>query len=60
MQTNLIHPAVLRTETAAQYLAISPWLLRKLVHEGRIRSLPGKYWRFRVVDLEAYLADSVL
>ena len=58
--TNLpISPAVLRTQDAARYLAISPWLLRKLVHEGRIRIIPGKYWRFRVADLDAYLAESV-
>jgi excisionase family DNA binding protein len=55
-----ITPAVFRTHDAARYLAISPWLLRKLVHEGRIRVLPGKYLRFRVVDLDAYLAESVL
>ena len=53
-------PAVLRTADAARYLAISPWFLRKLVTEGRIRVLPGKYWRFRVVDLDSYLAESVL
>lgn len=59
--TNLpLTPAVLRTADAARYLAISQWLLRKLVHEGRIRVLPGKYWRFRVADLDAHLADSVL
>jgi excisionase family DNA binding protein len=52
--------AVLRTADAARYLALSPWLLRKLVHDGRVRVLAGKYWRFRVADLDAYLADSVL
>jgi excisionase family DNA binding protein len=53
-------PAVLRTPDAARYLAISPWFLRKLVHDGCIRVLPGKYWRFRLSDLDAYLADSIL
>jgi excisionase family DNA binding protein len=55
-----ISPAVLRTADAARYLAISPWFLRKLVAGGRIKVLPGKYWRFRVVDLDSYLAESVL
>lgn len=58
--TMTVQPAVLRTKDAAQYLAISPWFLRKLVHEGRIRFLPGKVLRFRVVDLDSYLAESVL
>jgi excisionase family DNA binding protein len=60
MTNVLISPVVLRTRDAAQYLAISPWFLRKLVADGRIRVLPGKYWRFRVVDLDSYLAESVL
>jgi excisionase family DNA binding protein len=47
--------AVLRTNEAAAYLAISPWTLRNLVHDKRLSFIPGKYWRFAVADLDKFL-----
>ena len=50
---------VLKTRDAAKYLAISPWKLRKLVHEGRIAFISDgdstSVLRFLVVDLDDYL-----
>jgi len=50
---------VLKTKAAAAYLAISPWKLRKLVHQGRLAYLSDgdatSALRFRVKHLEEYL-----
>jgi excisionase family DNA binding protein len=50
---------VLRTREAAKYLAISPWKLRKLVHDGRVAYLSDgdntSALRFLVADLDDYL-----
>ena len=56
----LIRKNVLRTREAACYLGISPWKLRELVRRGKVRVLAGKYWRFRLEDLEAFLQGSLL
>jgi excisionase family DNA binding protein len=51
---------VMRTREAAKYLAISPWKLRKLVHEGRIAFISDgdstSALRFLVDDLDDYLS----
>jgi excisionase family DNA binding protein len=51
---------VLRTKEAAKYLAISPWKLRKLCHDGRITFISDgentSPVRFLVSDLDAYIA----
>jgi len=50
---------VLKTKAAAAYLAISPWKLRKLVHQGRLAYLSDgdatSALRFHVDDLNDYL-----
>jgi excisionase family DNA binding protein len=50
---------VLKTKAAAAYLAISPWKLRNLVHEGKMAYLSDgdntSALRFRVKHLEEYL-----
>ena len=49
----------LEDERAAAYLAISPWKLRKLVHQGRLAYLSDgdatSALRFHVDDLNDYL-----
>ena len=50
---------VLRTKEAAKYLAISPWKLRKLVHEGKVAYISDgdatSALRFLIADLDDYL-----
>jgi excisionase family DNA binding protein len=50
----------MRTREAAKYLAISPWKLRKLVHEGRVAYISDgdstSALRFLVADLDEYLS----
>jgi excisionase family DNA binding protein len=53
--TRTVEPRTLRTKEAAQYLAISEWKLRALVHAGEITFLPGKYWRFATNDLDKWI-----
>ena len=53
--TRAVEPRTLRTKEAAQYLAISEWKLRQLVHAGEITFLPGKYWRFATSDLDKWI-----
>jgi len=50
---------VVRSKTAAQYIAVSQWKLRELVRRGVIPVIcdePGGAWRFDVDDLDAYIA----
>lgn len=53
---------VLKTKAAAAYLAISPWKLRNLVHEGKMAYISDgdntSAIRFLVSDLTDYLARS--
>lgn len=51
-----IPPRCLRTAAAAEYLGISAWTMRDLVHLGKISYLPGSGgtagWRFDIKDLD--------
>ena len=51
---------VLRTRDAACYLGLSQWKVRELVRAGRLRVLSGKYWRFRLEDLDEFLEGGLL
>ena len=51
---------VLRTRAAACYLGLSPWKVRELVRDGRLPVLSGKYWRFRLEDLDEFLKGGLL
>ena len=50
---------VLKTKAAAAYLAISPWKLRNLIHEGKMAYISDgdntSALRFRVKHLDEYL-----
>jgi excisionase family DNA binding protein len=50
---------VMRTREAAKYLAISPWKLRKLAHEGKVAYISDgdatSALRFLVKHLDEYL-----
>ena len=50
---------VLKTKAAAAYLAISPWKLRNLVHEGKMAYISDgdntSALRFQVKHLDDYL-----
>lgn len=50
---------VMRTREAAKYLAISPWKLRRLAHEGKVAYISDddatSALRFLVADLDGYL-----
>jgi len=50
---------VMRTREAARYIGVSPWKLRKLVHDGRVAYLSDgdntSALRFLVEDLDDYL-----
>jgi excisionase family DNA binding protein len=50
---------VLKTKAAAAYLGVSPWKLRRLVHDGRVAYLSDgdntSALRFLVADLDDYL-----
>jgi excisionase family DNA binding protein len=50
---------VMRTKEATRYIGVSPWKLRKLVHEGRLAYLSDgdatSALRFLVADLDDYL-----
>ena len=50
---------VMRTREAAKYLAISPWKLRKLAHEGKVAYISDgdntSALRFLMSDLDGYL-----
>ena len=50
---------VLKTRAAAAYLAVSPWKLRRLTHEGKVAYISDgdatSAFRFLVADLDGYL-----
>jgi excisionase family DNA binding protein len=50
---------VLKTKEAAKYLAVSPWKLRNLVHEGKVAYISDgdttSALRFLIADLDEYL-----
>ncbi len=52
-----VHAGLLTVDDAADYLAVSPGYVRRLVRERRITYVKvGKFIRFRPADLEAWLA----
>lgn len=55
--TQTLRPRLLTTDDAANYLAISAWQLRALVHEGKIPAITrgARSWRFDVLDLDRYV-----
>jgi excisionase family DNA binding protein len=48
----------MRVDAAAEYLGISPWTLRRHVHNGEIPYIRGKIWRFLITDLDRFLEQS--
>ena len=46
---------LVRTADAARMLGVSQWTLRRLKDEGKIKFVPGKFLRFDIEDLEAYI-----
>ena len=50
-------PRLLSTEDAAEYLAVSPWQIRQLVHEGKLPAIRSgaRSWRFDLRDLDSYI-----
>jgi excisionase family DNA binding protein len=53
-----ITPRLLRTREAAEYLAMSPWQLRNLAHDGKVPFVAeegSSVWRFDRVDLDRYV-----
>jgi excisionase family DNA binding protein len=56
-----ILPIRLRTREAAQYLGVSTWTMRRLVHEGKLAytcDSEDGWWRFDVRDLDRYVEAS--
>lgn len=56
-----ITPRLLRTKSAAAYLGLSPWSLRKLAQDGKIPFIAdtqGSPFRFDRVDLDRYIEHS--
>jgi excisionase family DNA binding protein len=51
-------PRLLNTEQAAKYLAISPWKLRIMVHDGKIPCVRGKYWKFDTHELDIWIREN--
>jgi excisionase family DNA binding protein len=52
---NHIDSRTLRTPEAAKYLGVSEWTLRRMVHDGEITCIRGKYWTFDKQVLDAWL-----
>ena len=50
---------LLKTKQAAEYIAVSPWKLRELVHEEKIPFVAldddEAVWRFDVRDLDRFI-----
>jgi excisionase family DNA binding protein len=56
-----IVPRLLRTSDAARYLNISPWKLRKLVHDAELPVIDkkeGANWLFDRNDLDGWVEES--
>jgi excisionase family DNA binding protein len=56
-----ITPRLLRTREAAQYLAMSPWQLRNLAHDGKLPFVAEEgscVWRFDRLDLDNYIESA--
>jgi len=53
-----IHPRLLRTSAAAEYLSVSPWKLRRLVHDAELPVIEGgggANWLFDRMDLDHWI-----
>jgi excisionase family DNA binding protein len=55
-----ITPRLLRTSDAARYLNISPWKLRRLVHDAELPVIEreegtGANWLFDRIDLDQWV-----
>lgn len=46
---------LVRTADAARMLGVSQWTLRRIKDQGRLKFVPGKFLRFDVKDLDAYI-----
>ena len=58
MQARAQNPRLLRLKVAAEYLSLSPWKLRRLIHEGRLRVVQdcdGGPFLLDVHDLDAFV-----
>jgi excisionase family DNA binding protein len=60
VQKNPAHPArrLLRTAEAAEYLACSPWKLRKLIADGKlpvVQDVEGAPFLLDVRDLDGFI-----
>jgi excisionase family DNA binding protein len=60
---NSIVPRLLRTSDAARYLNISPWKLRKLVHDAELPVIErkdgeGANWLFDRNDLDRWVEEN--
>lgn len=57
-----IAPRLLRTSEAARYLSISPWKLRRLVHDAQLPVIgraegEGANWLFDRLDLDHWIEE---
>jgi excisionase family DNA binding protein len=52
-----LRPRLVSTRDAANYLAISAWQLRQLVHSGKLPYIEdgARSWRFDVHDLDCFI-----
>lgn len=56
-----VMPRLLRTADAARYLAVSPWKLRRLVHDAELPVVDcgeGANWLFDRMDLDRWIEKS--
>ena len=58
---SLLNGYHLSAKEAAEILGVSDETLKRWVREGRVRAwkTPGGWWRFRTVDLEAFVESTV-
>jgi excisionase family DNA binding protein len=54
-----LKPRLVKRRDACAYLGMSDWKLRSLVHQGRLRYIPGDGptapWLFDLQDLDAFI-----
>lgn len=54
-------PRLLRLKQAAEYLSISPWLIREFVHKGKLSHVEfsdGGAWWFDKADLDRFIEQN--
>lgn len=49
---------LLRSAKAAEYLCISTWQLRNLLHDGHLAYVTGKFFRFEITELDRYIREN--